>query len=90
MMRAPTPTEAAFMADMRAAGRTVNWFTFSDGTTVPTVCGGNRGHLQRFTAVPLTSRFLGSTMEIVWPAAESPANLQHGDLAGAATCAQSR
>lgn len=86
MMRAPTPTEAAFIADMRAAGRTVNWFTFLDGTVAPTVCSSSRSYLQRYTAVPLTSRFLGSTMEIVWPAAESPARAPG---APAATCAHS-
>jgi hypothetical protein len=89
MMRAPTPTEAAFIADMRAAGRTVNWFTFLDGTTAPTVCGGSRGHLQRYTAVPLTSRFLGNTMEIVWPATECRTTDSTAD-AGAAMCAHSR
>lgn len=77
-MAAPTPTEAAFIGDMRAAGKSVHWFTFLDGTHAPTVCGDRR-FLQAHTAVPLTSRFLGSTMEIVWPAPPAPKR--------AATCA---
>jgi len=67
-----TSINTTFIADMREAGKAVNWFTFLDGHEAPTVCG-NRQFLQAHTRVPLTSRHLGSTMEIVWPAVTAAA-----------------
>jgi len=68
--KAMSAAERCFVADMRAAGRVVNWFTFLDGREAPSVCGV-RAALQPLTQVLLQSRPLGSSMEIVWPAADA-------------------
>jgi hypothetical protein len=80
------PTHALFVCDMRRGGRVVNWFTFLDGREAPTVLCGCVKELQGLTTLRLTSRPMGSSAEIVWPAAEKTATCQQRACSGPAGC----
>lgn len=65
MENTPTPTTAQFLMDMREAGFRVNWLTFLDGTTHPTVYGSPLA-VRPKTVVPLAWKPMGNSW-VIYP-----------------------
>ena len=61
-------TYKRFMDEARRAGFRVNWFTWMDGTTVPTVYGSIHA-IQPKLSIPLRFKQMGNA-HIVYPAEE--------------------